>query len=239
MVCRKLSFNLNTSSATKIAEITKKVRDYTLGAALILGADPDCYSCMIRGLKNASLAGCDEWPKNVTEAYNYISKWEGDDTNARGSCDYEGVAFTNDSVRKPQAWHLKMTCRNCKEKDHIAAFCEAEKVSDIIVQIASGTKVPLTEVHEEAAQQLLHAVEQEAANEDYYADLFLCEGEEHRSASSQIKDGINGGRIPKEWILLDSQLTTDAFSNPDLLLNIHEVRGSLTIHAQAGKAVTK
>jgi hypothetical protein len=59
------------------------------------------------------------------------------------------------------------------------------------------------------------------------------------SASFQTKDSVNGERIPKEWILLDSQSTTDAFSNPDLLQNIHKVRGSLTIHTQAGKAVTK
>jgi hypothetical protein len=32
---------------------------------------------------------------------------------------------------------------------------------------------------------------------------------------------------------------TDAFSNPALLKNIHEVQYSLTIHTQAGKAVTK
>jgi hypothetical protein len=35
---------------------------------------------MIRELKNASLAGRDKWPKNVTEAYNYLSKWESDGT---------------------------------------------------------------------------------------------------------------------------------------------------------------
>jgi hypothetical protein len=57
--------------------------------------------------------------------------------------------------------------------------------------------------------------------------------------SFQLQDGINGGRIPKYWILLDSQSTTDAYSNPDLLTDIHEVRGSLTIHTQTGKAVTK
>ena len=88
--------------------------------------------------------------------------------------------------------------------------------------------------------QLLQAVQQEADDSnDYYADLFLCEEQEHRSASFQVKDGVNGGRIPKDWVLLDSQSTTDAFSNPDLLRDIHEVRGSLTIHTQAGKAVTK
>jgi hypothetical protein len=83
LVCKNLGYQATTTTATKIAKITKKVQDYTLGTALILGADPDRYSNMIRGLKNASLAGRNEWPKNVTDAYNYLSKWEGDDTNAR------------------------------------------------------------------------------------------------------------------------------------------------------------
>jgi hypothetical protein len=59
------------------------------------------------------------------------------------------------------------------------------------------------------------------------------------SASFHTKDGINGVWITKEWILIDSQSMTDVFSNPDLLKNIHEVQGSLTIHTQAMKAVTK
>jgi hypothetical protein len=32
---------------------------------------------------------------------------------------------------------------------------------------------------------------------------------------------------------------TDAFANPALLKNIHEVQGSLTIHTQAGKSAAK
>jgi hypothetical protein len=239
MVCKDLGFQPNTTTATEVAEIKKKVRDYTLGAALILGADPERYSSMIRGLKNASLAGRDEWPKNVTEAYNYLSKWEGDDSSTRGSRDYKGVAFTNNAnnAREPQPWHSKMTCRNCNKIGHIASFCENDKVSSTNVQVADVPAEQTT--HEEASQQLLNAIQQEADDGNYYADLFLCEDQKHRSASFQTKDGVNGGRIPKEWILLDSQSTTDAFSNPDLLKDIHEVRGSLTIHTQAGKAVTK
>jgi hypothetical protein len=38
---------------------------------------------MIRGLKNESLAGRDEWPNTVPESYNYLSKREGDDSSAR------------------------------------------------------------------------------------------------------------------------------------------------------------
>ena len=99
------------------------------------------------------------------------------------------------------------------------------------------------EEDEEAEQQLLNGTQENnesSDDEDYYADLFVCDSDKnHTSITFHTNDGINGGRIPKEWILLDSQSTTDAFSNPDLLKNIHEVRGSLTIHTQAGKAITK
>jgi hypothetical protein len=236
-VCKALGYSVNTTDAAQVAEITKTVRDYTLGTALILGADPDRYSNMIRGLKNASLAGRDEWPKNVTEAYNYLSKWEGDDTTGQRPREYEGVAFGIDGdtgkTIGPQPWHVKMTCRNCNKKGHIASFCEDNKVADTNVQDG--------DVHEDATQQLLDSLQQ---GEDYEADLFLgesflSEDKENRSATFHMNDGINGGRIPKGWVLLDSQSTADAFSNPDLLTDIHEVKGSLTIHTQAGKAVTK
>ena len=139
MVCKDLNYKVDTIVASELLEVTKKVRDYTLGAALILGADPDRYSSMIRGLKNASLAGRDEWPKNVTEAYNYLSKWESDDTQTRSSRDYEGTAFTGSGRERPdgpQPWHEKMTCRNCNKVGHIAAFCKNEKESTTNTQVS-------------------------------------------------------------------------------------------------------
>jgi hypothetical protein len=43
IVCKHLGFRVNT----EVAEITKKARDYTSGAALILRAGPDRYSSII------------------------------------------------------------------------------------------------------------------------------------------------------------------------------------------------
>jgi hypothetical protein len=239
IVCKHLGFRANTTIATEVAEITKKVREYTLGTAMILGADPDRYSSMIRGLKNAPLAGRDEWPNTVTEAFNYLSKWEGDDSNARVAHDFEGVAFTNNTRepqldrREPQAWHAKMTCRKCQKVGHIATFCENEKVSNTNFQDAE-THV----TNEEAVLELMISY-QEGSNKDYYANLFLIEEQEHRSTSFHTKDCINGGRISKKWILLDSQSMTGAVFNPALMKNIHEVQGILTIDIQAGNEVTK
>ena len=95
----------------------------------------------------------------------------------------------------------------------------------------STANVQDAEIHEDAVQELLDADE-----EDYCADLFLCEEADHRSLSFQAK---NGGRIPRNWIILDNGSTADSISNPDLLKDIHDVSGSLTIHTQAGKSVTR
>jgi hypothetical protein len=135
IVCKHLGFRANTTIANEVVEITKKVREYTLGTAMILGADPDCSHSIIRGLKNASSTGRDEWPNTVTAGYNYLSKWEGDDSSARMASDFEGVAFTNDTRepqpdrREPQACHAKMAYHKCLKVRHLAIFCENEKVS--------------------------------------------------------------------------------------------------------------
>jgi hypothetical protein len=97
-----------------------------------------------------------------------------------------------------------MTCRTGNKKGRIESFCENCK--------AANTNVQDGEVHEEAAQH-------EAGL--FLCESFLCEDGESRSATFQTNDGINGGRIPKRWVLLDSQLTADAFCNPDLLSNVH------------------
>jgi hypothetical protein len=65
---------------------------------MILVADPDRYSSMIRGLNNASLADGDEWTNTVTEACNYLSKWEGYDSSVHVVRDFKDVAFTNDTM---------------------------------------------------------------------------------------------------------------------------------------------
>jgi hypothetical protein len=62
-----------------------------------------------------------------------------------------------------------MTCRKCLKKGQIATFCGAsKKEADTNVQDGQDTR-------EEAEQQLLDGSGLVSENEDYYADLFLCE----------------------------------------------------------------
>ena len=44
VVCKDLSYQTDTTDATELTSIKKTVRDYTLGTALILRADPDRYT---------------------------------------------------------------------------------------------------------------------------------------------------------------------------------------------------
>jgi hypothetical protein len=163
VVCENLGRSFRTTTNTEVAEITKTVRDCTPGVALILGADPERHTYMIRGLKNASLAGRDEWPKNVTEACNYLSKWEGDEPSNHKSRDYEGSSFLNEKEyqepkerisKGPLPWHVKMTCRNCDKKGHIAAFCGDDKTKS--AEQTADANVQEGQVDGEAAQQPLH-----------------------------------------------------------------------------------
>jgi hypothetical protein len=110
------------------------------------------------------LTGRYEWPKTVTEAYNYLSKWEGDNTSARVARDFEGVAFANDTrepqpdTKEPQAWRAKLACRKCKKICHITFFGENEKVSNTNIQDGEAHVV-----NEEAVLEFMD-VEQEGAN---------------------------------------------------------------------------
>ena len=143
LVCKNLGYSTTTTVVARKIEITKKVKDYTLATAFIYGSDPDRYGSIVRGLKNASLAGRDEWPTNVTEAYNYHSKWEGEEIGTTKTRDYEGVAFGIDGEtakpKGPQPWYAKMTCKNCNKKGHIAALCDNnDKTAEANVQDAEA-----------------------------------------------------------------------------------------------------
>ena len=165
-----------------------------MATALIFGADPEGYgNMMVRGLKNVSLAGQDEWPKNVTKVYNnYLSKGEEDDIGGARPHDYEEVAFGIDGkttkLSGPQPWHAKIACRNCNKKGHIASFlCENAKVANTNVRDGKVHKYATQgsrngKVHKYATQQLLEAV------------LFVCKTEQREVQVSTCTMELMEGR---------------------------------------------
>lgn len=59
-----------------------------------------------------------------------------------------------------------------------------------------------------------------------------------QDCSTTLDNIGRNGNIPNSWVLLDNQSTVDVFSNSDLLKNIRETKGTLTIHCNAGSAKT-
>lgn len=253
LVCKDFSINEATTDTTELTTIQKETREYTLAVALILGADMNRYGNMITDYKNAHLAGRDEWPKNLVEAYSRLSKWESNTQQQAIAKHTEGLSFATDDgkdhyVREPKPWHKNKICRLCGIKGHVGPFCEAtdeqKKTHATAVAVAATTAatnlqatVPSTAPQQEAAQHVLSGILEDEGI-DYEGDMFL-QHHETMSAIFQIKDGVNGGRIPKSWVLIDNQSTAHVYSNGELLTNIREVTGSLTIHTQTGKGITK
>jgi hypothetical protein len=238
MVCEKLQLLTDSTNSAELLEITKAARDYKLAMGLLLNSDPKRYNAMLIRLKNNFMAGQNLYPTNLTEAYGFLTKWEAEDNSKapHNPRHYEETTFATDGdeIRQVEPWHSGMTCHKCQKKGHLAYFCpKKKKNADTNVQTST------VDENEESTQNLIHGVDDYNADDDddfdYEAHLFL-QLEIHDML--HLKDGINGGRIPKSWILLDSQSTTDVYSNPNLLTNIRKVKGSLTIHTQAGKAMT-
>ena len=63
---------------------------------------------------------------------------------------------------------------------------------------------------EEADLNLLNTFQASIDDGNYDVNIFLTSGNDNENVSTkseafQLKDGINGGRIPRTWVLLDNQ----------------------------------
>ena len=212
-----------------------------LATAFFLGADMTRYESLVISYENAYLEGVDKYPKTVNDAYSLLVNWKSERQPMRitGS---DGVVFNNvgevDATgetmvnagrgrrgrnngrggrgrggrsQSPSKPIEEVECYNCGEFGHYATSCPNPKSED-------------------AANMLNSAIE-EGEFDDDSGHMFI-QREEYSEQPTKH------GNIPTQWILLDNQSTVDVFSNPNLLNNIRTTKGKLTIHCNAGTAVT-
>lgn len=127
-------------------------------------------------------------------------------------------------------------CYNCKEFGHIAPECPKGKnnddnADDTPGNNTSGTNLLLSAVTKDATNLLMAANDDDEFDSDDSGYLFA-------QREKYFDDIGKNGKIPMTWVLLDNQSTVDGFSNPNLLKNIRETDGELTIHCNAGVATT-
>ena len=130
-----------------------------------------------------------------------------------------------------------MTCFKCKKQGHYANECEEASDDDdesMKEKKSSRKKGSNLMNHGQGNKKnddngSTIDKEEESSDNDNYKFAFL-----QHDVSCSIQDKA---AIPKTWILLDSQSTVDVFSNPRLLTNIRDVKKSLTLYCNAGKAI--
>jgi hypothetical protein len=118
-------------------DATTKAKNRYLAMAMLSATDFTRYSRLLEDLNNDYTKGNDNYPRNITEAYNLIINYRQARTAARVYHDAEGVAFTNveeenneREERPPPKDRSNIRCFNCQNKSHFANKCPLVKKED-------------------------------------------------------------------------------------------------------------
>jgi hypothetical protein len=172
-------------------------------------------------LEKDFIKGRDCYPKDLVEAFNLLKTYETKGFRRFGG-EGDGIAFTNVEKQKDKS---KIKCFTCGEMGHYANNCQKKiyknKEEAHAVQEDSENKEAKSEMmHTNVGTENTYDIDKE----DF--SFHIMEGE------ICLKSGQ--GTVNKDWILLDSQSTTDVFCNPRLLSNIRKSETEIVIHCNAG-----
>jgi hypothetical protein len=179
----------------------------------ITGADRVRYGSLITSLQNEYLNGSDRYPKTLSDAYNRLTYWREPKSATRHVSSSDGVTFAHTS----------------DEKDGVAL------VND------SKTKTPRSKEHitcHKCGEKGHYANQCNAESGEQLLISGVEAGEFDGNSTSFLFQTSHGGNIPETWILLDNQSTVDVFKSKSLLKEITTTSKTMTIHCNAGKAVT-
>lgn len=251
----KKDHNLDRDEASKaqVEAAQKGAKNRLLAGIFLDGADPTRYSAVLEDLRNQYLKGKDEYPDNVTAAFNMLQNWS-IRTKVKEEEPYgDGVNFAQGSDQAADHDHDNSgdRCYRCNELGHHAKDCPKNK------RTQTGTANTMVGEHtvnfitdEDGAA--VGGDNEDGDDLDGYECAFctvahdddeLAGGalaQESAKQESQKSGSLDHGRahiLPSGSVGLDSMSTVDIFGDSRLLTNIRRARSNMRVICNAGSLV--
>jgi hypothetical protein len=227
---RKDKPGLTTAEYNKRAVVAAKQKYVAIG--FLKRADRKRYGGLWSDLENQFTQGTDDYPSNLTGAYNLLldytappSQQYGRRKNRAEEEEISGITFLQSSAPVPGtngATHERIKCYNYQNTGHYASTCPQETQDQQGVQLLQVVQ-----------DSILTAVE-----DPYVSEFTFLQVEEVPDDFTFHQSNTCYKIIPNIWILLDSQSTVSVFKNGHLLLNIRASNKKLRVHTNGGVQIS-
>ena len=210
--------NVFTSTRAKLA------RNKATAISFLKRSDHNKYGSLWTDLQNQYSRGNDQYPKNLTAAYELLLTHVANNENRNPNRRYDpkpdpkraiaGIQFLQSAERIPGIdgiVHDGITCYGCRQMGHYASACPTVNPADSNSKPNADTR----------AIQMLQVTS-------------VTKPPASRSEVTFLQSNDRFNMIPSSWILLDSQSTVSVFNNSSLLHDIKHSADNLLVYTNGG-----